>query len=229
VPNLAGLLLASRDGILSQGQLAIMALLAVAFLVLAIMVERARRNVRTRFAERQVGDRRLQGPSVELAFKLNPGGIVPAMVATWILLIVVIVTQLAATALGQHGPGGWLASLAPGRPLHLAISFVVIILFSFVYTAFLHDPEQLARQLETHGGTVDDLAPGTTTADYLDATLSRVTALGAIYLAAIMLLPIMLAGWLGVPFAVGGIWLLVLVCMTLDVEAQVRALLSQPR
>lgn len=223
--NVVGSIEAAQVGILSQEKLVGMALLAVAFTVVAVAVERARRHVGLRFADRQVGDRHMGGQSVKLAFKLNPGGIVPPLVASWILLIVVIVAQIGARAAGQRGNGDWLAILVPSHPLHLALSGVIIILFAFVYAAFLHDPERLARHLATHGGAVTELAPGTSTADYLDDTLSRVTALGAVYLVAIMLLPLALAEWLELPFAVGGTWLLVLVCVTLDIETQVRAYL----
>ena len=178
----------------------------------------------------RVGDREIAGQSVALAFKLNPGGIVPALVGSWIVLIVAALAQLAAWVLGVHGgPTGVPPSLTPGQPLYLALSAVVFILFAFVYTAFLHDPERLARQLQAQGSAVADLTPGTATADHLDDTLSRLTALGAVYLAAIVLLPIVLAQWLGIPFTVGGAPLLILVCMTLDIEAQVRALQARPR
>jgi preprotein translocase subunit SecY len=227
--NLAGLLEASHVGFLSQEQIAVMAIIAVGLTAVVVGVERARRLVLVRFAEQQVGDRRIGPQSVELAFKLNPGGIIPAVVASLSLLIVLIAAQLATGALGVQGPGRGLVGFVSGQPFHVAFSAVVIILFAFVYTAFLHDPERLARQLAIRGGTIAELAPGTPTADYLDDMLSRVTTLGAVYLAAVMLLPIALAGWLGLPFAIGGVSLLILVCMTLDIEAQVRALLSRPR
>lgn len=227
--DLAALLEAGRAGILSEGTLIAMGLGAIAFTVLAVVVERSRRHIRIRFAERRVGEREIAGQTVALTFKLNPGGIVPALIGSWVVLIVAAVTQLAALMLGMHGgPGGFLPSLIFGQPLHLVLSAVVIILFAFVYTAFLHDPERLTRQLEAQGGALAEPVPGTPTADYLDDTLSRLTALGAVYLAAIMLLPIALAQWLGVPFAVGGASLLVLVCLTLDIEAQVRAMMARP-
>jgi len=227
--DLAALLGAWREGLIPQGKLIAMALIGLAFTVVAVTAERARRRIRIRFEERQIGERRIEPQSVELAFKLNPGGLVPVLFGSLILLFVATTAQLVAWLLGLRGPADWLAGLADGRPLHLAVSAVVIILFAFVYTAFLHDPERLAGQLQTQGGTIPELAPGTSTADYLDDTLSRLTALGAVYLAAIMLLPTALANWLGVPFVVGGASLLILVCLTLDVEAQVRAYLAPPR
>jgi preprotein translocase subunit SecY len=226
--DLAALLEAERQGILSEGTLIAMGLGGVAFTVVAVVVERARRRIWIGFAQRRIGDREIAPQSVALTLKLNPGGIVPALVGSWIVLIVAGVAQLAAWVLGVHGgPTGIPPSLTPGQPLHLILSAALTILFAFVYTAFLHDPERLTRQLETQGGAVADLMPGTPTADYLDDTLSRVTALGAVYLAAIVLLPIALAEWLRVPFTIGGAPLLILVCMTLDIEAQVRALWSR--
>lgn len=226
--DLAALLEAKRQG-LSDGLLIAMGFGALAFTVAAVAVERARRRVSIRFADRHVGDREIAGQSVDLAFKLNPGGIVPAAFGSWIVLIVAAAAQLAAGVFGIHGgPGGVPPILTPGQPLYLALSAVLIILFAFVYTAFLHDPERLVRQLDAQGGAVAEVAPGAPITDYLDDTLSRLAALGALYLAAIMLLPIALAQWLGVPFAVGGASLLILVCLTLDIEAQVRAMMARP-
>lgn len=224
--NLADLLEASRAGFLSEEKLIAMTVMAVAVTAVVVAIERARRLIAVSFAERQVGDRRIARQSAELAFKFNPGGIIPAVVASWIVLIVIVVAQLLARGFGQRVADDWVASLAPGRPLYLVLSALIIILFAFVYTAFLHEPDRLARQLEVRGGSIIGVMPGSPTADYLDDTLSRVTALGAVYLAMIILLPVVLAHWLGLPFAIGGTSLLVLVCLTIDVEAQVRALLS---
>jgi preprotein translocase subunit SecY len=224
--NLGGLIEAARSGIFPGWKLIAMAAIAAAFTTAVVVVECARRLVWVRFPERQVRDRCIGRQSVELAFKLNPGGIVPALVASWVLLIVIVVAQVVAWWVGQRGPDDWLAGLAPGRPLHFVLAALIIIAFAFVYTAFLHDPERLARQLGAHGGAVAELVPGTPTADYLDDTVSRVTALGAVYLAVIVLLPMALAKGLGLPFALGGASLLILVCVTLDIEAQVRALLA---
>lgn len=227
--DLFALLEASRAGLISEAKLIAMALIGLAFTIVAVTTERARRRIWVRFEARQIGERRLERQSVELVFKLNLGGLVPALVGPWILLIVAVATQFVGWLLGLHGSANWLTALADGRPLHLAIAAVLTILFAFVYTAFLHDPEQLARQLHAQGGTVAELVPGTPTADYLDDTLSRLTAIGAVYLAAIMLLPIALAYWLGLPFAVGGASLLIVVCLTLDIEAQVSTYLAPTR
>jgi preprotein translocase subunit SecY len=228
VRDLLALLEASREGLIPGAKLTAMAFIGLAFTVVAVTAERARRRIRVQFAERQIGEQRLEHRSVELVFKLNPGGIVPALFGPWILLIVAIMAQLATWAFGLgSGAMDWLTGLTDGRPAHLAVAAVITILFAFVYTAFLHDPERLARQLDAQGGTIAELAPGTSAVDYLDDTLSRLTALGAVYLAAIMLLPTALAYWLGVPFAIGGAALLIVVCLTLDIEAQVRALWSR--
>jgi preprotein translocase subunit SecY len=224
--NFAGLIEASHARLLSQEQVVAMVMMAIAFTAVVVAVERARRLIWVRFAARQIGDRHIEEQSAALAFKLNPGGIIPALVASWLLLIVLAAVLIAAKALGLHGPGQEGMSFAQGQPFHLAFSAVVIIVFAFVYTAFLHDPERVARQLEAHDGTIAEHTPDMPAADYLDDTLSRMTAFGAVYLTVIMLLPVTLAPWLGLPFAIGGTSLLVLACLTLDIEAQVRALLS---
>jgi len=192
--------------------------------VLVVTMERARRCLPIRFAERQAGARMLPSRSADLALKLNPAGIMPAVLASWLTLIVVGAVSLVAWLAGKDGWNGDLTfGLGYGTPLHLLVSAAIILFFAFVYTAFVCDPEDMAEKLEKNGGTLPEVASGEATAAHLDHVISRTAAIGAAYLAFLILLPEILIRYLGATFDFPSASLLVLVCATLDIEAQVRA------
>ena len=232
--DIATLLQASRAGLVSQNALMALALIAALVTLAVVAVERARRRIPIEFATRRVGERQMAGQSVELAFKLNPAGILPALFAGGLIAIglfaaeiagLLIAGRSACMAARRHRASLTLRPLAPYRH-HGAAD---LRRHPFVYTAFLHDPERLAERLRGCGGSIPGVAPGEPTADYLDDIARRLTCCSARSISRLMmLLPIALADWLRVPFVVGGASLLVLVCLTLDIEAQVRALMARP-
>jgi len=222
----AGTLELNRQGVISSGVIAISELLTFAVVALIVAVERARRRLPVRFAERQTSAGTLPSQTTDLVLKLNPAGVMPVVMASWVLSIVFAPLMLAALYQGRRLPAGMIDVL--GMPLHQLVYAALIALFVFVYTAFVSDPEQMAHRLTTHGGVIPNIAPGDATAEHLDGLLTRVAAIGAVYLAFLMLLPELLITFLQVPFYLGGIPVLTLVCTTLDIEAQVRGLLETP-
>jgi preprotein translocase subunit SecY len=221
--QIAELLVSNRLGTLTSSML--LALVTVAVAALVVMLERARRRLPIRFAERQAGTRVLPSQSADLALKLNPAGIMPALLASWLPLIVVAAVNLAALLAGKDG--GWIGDLTfglgYGTPLHLLVGAAIILFFAFVYTAFVCDPEDMAEKLEKNGGALPEIASGEATAAHLDHVISRTTAIGAAYLALLMLLPEILISYSGATFSFPSVSLLIMVCATLDIEAQVRA------
>jgi preprotein translocase subunit SecY len=221
--QIAELLVSNRLGTLTSSML--LALVTVAVAALVVMMERARRRLPIRFAERQAGTRVLPSQSADLALKLNPAGIMPALLASWLPLIVVAAVNLAALLAGKDG--GWIGDLTfglgYGTPLHLLVGAAIILFFAFVYTAFVCDPEDMAEKLEKNGGALPEIASGEATAAHLDHVISRTTAIGAAYLARRMLLPEILISYSGATFSFPSVSLLIMVCATLDIEAQVRA------
>jgi preprotein translocase subunit SecY len=224
--TIGGMLDIGRMGILSPAASAAVLLLVVATIAFVVAMERARRLLPIRFPERQVGGRTLASQSVDLAVKLNPAGMVPAMLASWLLGYTIV---FAIVSDGENSPNGIAESLSHGRPLSLVIFTALIFLFTFLYTAFVGDPTRAAENLETYGGVISDIAPGEATAEHLDGVLTRTAAIGAAYLTLLILIPDLLITYLAVPFYFGGIPLLILVCTVLDIEAQVRGHLAQAR
>jgi preprotein translocase subunit SecY len=209
---LAGTLELGRQGALSGGLILRVLIFAVALTGLIVFVELARRRLPVEYPRRQVGMRMIEGRS-HLSVKLNAAGVIPAIVAAWLL------AQLLAILSLTSGPGlGW----GHGRPLHMVVYALAIALCALFYTAFVLNPERLAADLDKRGGIIPGLAPGEPTAEHIDGAISRTAMLGAVYLALVCLIPEILVAYAQVPFYLGGIALLVVVCTMLDLDAQLK-------
>jgi preprotein translocase subunit SecY len=115
--------------------------------------------------------------------------------------------------------------LGHGRPLFLILYVALIVFFAFFYTAIVFNPTETADNLKKHGGFIPGIRPGERTAEYIDYVLSRITVIGAGYLALVCLLPEILISYAAVPFYFGGTSLLIVVSVTMDTVAQVQGYL----
>ena len=106
-----------------------------------------------------------------------------------------------------------------GQPLYLAIYISLIVFFAFFYTAIVFNPDETADNLKKNGGYVPGIRPGPPTSDYLDFVLTRLTAIGATYLAAVCILPEILISKYSIPFYLGGTSLLIVVTVSMDTVA----------
>ena len=220
---LIGTLELGRQGALSAGL--IIALFVFAFIVVAMFIvfmERAQRRLLVQYPKRQVGNKMFQGDASHLPLKLNTAGVIPPIFASSLLLLPITVANFSA---GQ-GPE-WLntvtAMLGRGQPLYILIYVSLIIFFAFFYTAIVFNPKETADNLKKYGGFLPGIRPGDRTAEYIDYVLTRITVVGALYLAAVCVLPeILIAEW-GVPFYFGGTSLLIVVSVTMDTVAQIQS------
>jgi preprotein translocase subunit SecY len=185
-----------------------------------VVIELARRRFPIDYSHHQIGDRVFDGLSSSLQIKLNPAGILPAILASWLLSIALIAVSFIVDA------DLITTYLVPGRPAYLALDAILIFVCALFYAAYVFNPEQAAEDLRKQAGAIRSIAPGETTVAYLDSAVSRVVLFGAAYLAVICLLPDVLRLYLHVPFYFGGVSLLILVCTVLDFGHQVRGHLS---
>jgi preprotein translocase subunit SecY len=220
---IAGTLELGRTGALSA--LAIVAIVVVAVGVIAfiVFIERAQRRVLIQYPKRQVGMKVMEGQSSHLPLKINTSGVIPPIFASSLLLMPLSVAQFTA---GADAPA-WLttmtALLGRGQPLYIGLYVALIVFFSFFYTAVVFNPDDTADNLKKHGGFIPGIRPGKNTAAHLDFILTRLTVLGAAYLAFVCILPeILIAEW-SVPFYFGGTSLLIVVTVTMDTVAQIQS------
>jgi preprotein translocase subunit SecY len=219
---LASLFELARTGSLSTFMLLLLVALMLAVVVVIVFMERAQRRIPIQYPKRQVGNRMFQGDSSHLPLKLNSSGVIPPIFASSLLLLPITAAQF----MSGSGPE-WLntivALLGQGQPLHLSIYVAMVIFFTFFYTAVVFNPQETADNLRKYGGFILGYRPGQKTAEYIDYVLTRITTVGAIYLAAVCVLPEILISRAGVPFYFGGTSLLIVVSVTMDTVAQVQS------
>jgi preprotein translocase subunit SecY len=215
-----------RQGAISTGLILVVVVMAVAVITFIVFMERAQRRLLIQYPKRQVGNRMFEGQSSHLPLKLNTSGVIPPIFASSLLLLPTTVSSFTATS-GQAP--GWLTTittqLSHGRPLFLVLYVALIVFFAFFYTAIIFNPTETADNLKKHGGFVPGIRPGERTAEYIDYVLSRITVIGAAYLAIVCLFPEMLISYAAVPFYFGGTSLLIVVSVTMDTVAQVQGYL----
>jgi preprotein translocase subunit SecY len=219
---LAGTLELGRQGALSSFIIIALFFMAIAVVAFIVFMERAQRRLLVQYPKRQVGNKMFQGESSHLPLKLNTAGVIPPIFASSLLLLPITVAQFSA---GQ-GPD-WLnqitALLGRGQPFYLALYTFGIVFFAFFYTALVFNPKETADNLKKYGGFIPGIRPGERTAEYIDFVLTRITVVGAAYLALVCLLPEMLISQAAVPFYFGGTSLLIVVSVTMDTVAQVQS------
>jgi preprotein translocase subunit SecY len=212
----------SRTGSISPAILVFFLALALAVVAVIVFFERAQRRLLVQYPKRQVGNKMFQGEASHLPLKLNPSGVIPPIFASSLLLLPITVAQFSA---GQ-GPD-WLntivAMLGSGQPLHLAVYAAMIIFFTFFYTAVVINPKETADNLRKYGGFLPGIRPGDKTAEFIDYVMTRITVVGALYLAAVCVLPEILTSYAGIPLYFGGTSLLIVVSVTMDTVAQIQS------
>jgi preprotein translocase subunit SecY len=218
---IVGTLELGREGALSTTIILAVGVMAVGVITFIVFVERAQRRLLIQYPKRQVGNRMFQGDSSHLPLKINTAGVIPPIFASSLLLLPVTVANFSAGS----GPG-WLttvtALLGRGQPLYLALYAGMIIFFAFFYTAVVFNPSDTADNLKKHGGFIPGIRPGKNTAEYIDYVLTRITAVGALYLVLVCLLPQFLIDYAGVPFYFGGTSLLIVVSVAMDTVSQIQ-------
>lgn len=212
-----------RTGALSTWFILFIMALVVVVLGVCVFFERAQRRILVNYPKRQVGNKVYGGEASHLPLKLNTSGVIPPIFASSLLLFPLTLASF--TDIQQKG--GWLSdvitSLGHGKPLFMVLYAVLIVFFSFFYTAVVFNPVETADNLKKYGGFVPGIRPGKNTADYFDYVLSRLTVLGAAYMVVICLLPEILMSKGAVPFYLGGTSLLIVVSVTIDTISRIQS------
>jgi preprotein translocase subunit SecY len=211
-----------------QGDLNILALLAIAFMAVAtvgfvVFMERGQRRITINYAKRQQGNRVFAAQSSHLPLKVNMAGVIPPIFASSILLFPASMGQW----FGQGEGMDWLQNVAlalgPGQPLYILLFSVAIIFFCYFYTAIVFNPKDVADNLKKSGAFIPGIRPGEQSARYIDTVLGRLTLFGALYITAVSLMPQFLVVAANVPFYFGGTSLLIVVVVVMDFMAQVQS------
>jgi preprotein translocase subunit SecY len=195
--------------------LLILAIVMMVVIGVIVFVERGQRRIPIQYAKRVVGRKTYGGQSTHLPLKVNTSGVIPPIFASSLLLF-------PATLAGWFPFLGALqTALSPGTWIYNVIYVGLIVFFAYFYTAVTFNPVDVADNLKKNGGYIPGIRPGKSTATYIDFVLSRITFGGAMYLAAICVLPTIITDEFGVTFYFGGTSLLIVVGVALDTVQQI--------
>lgn len=198
--------------------------------IATIMIIQGHRRIPLQYARRIVGRREVQGGSSYIPLKVNYAGVIPVIFASSLLMF--------PATLGTFiGKGNWIGEVAgwlsPGSTLNLVLFIALIVFFTYFWTATQFRPDQIASDMKKNGAFIPGIRQGKPTQDYLEATMNRITLLGAAFLAAIAILPTIIGRFLGVSQTIsyffGGTALLILVGVVLDTMKQVESHLLMKR
>tara|TARA_Y100000588_G_C14156864_1_gene883030 strand:- start:50 stop:1348 length:1299 start_codon:yes stop_codon:yes gene_type:complete len=207
--------------------MALAVLLAFLFITASIVfLEKGERKIPVQYARRIVGNRVYGGQSSYIPFKINSAGIMPVIFASTILRF----PYMLATMLSSKLPmvSNALLAVSSGPFLYVA-EFLLIIMFSFFYTALAINPEELADNIKKNGGFIPGVRPGKQTVNYFEYLLNRIGLVGAVYLATLALLPAILQLLFGVPFEESGTSMLIVVGVALELSSQIESYLIEHR
>lgn len=233
----AGIPTGIRDtlNLLSNGELsAVNLLIVVAIMLLSfwliIYIERAFRKVPVQYAKRVVNNRVFGGQSSHLPIKVNISGVMPPIFASALLGFPTTISQF----VPQDSPVKvYFSSIeqmfVPGRMLYNVVFIGLIIFFAYFYASIQFKTDDISENLRKNGGFIPGIRPGDQTTQFLNTIVSRLTLVGAIYVALICIMPAVLLNYAKVPFYFGGTSLLILVGVAIDTMAQAEGFMISQR
>jgi preprotein translocase subunit SecY len=200
----------------------IMPFIAIGVVAAVVFVQEGQRRIPIQYAKRVIGRRMTQGGQTYLPLKVNMAGVIPVIFAASVMAIPPTIGQL----LGQNRAGfgtDLYNFFSPASWHYVAGECLLIILFTYFYTAVTFNPVDQAENLRKYGGFIPGVRPGRPTAEFLDRILARLTFPGALFLAAIAALPTILINQTSASFAFGGTSILIVIGVALDTMKQLEA------
>ncbi len=210
-------------GTLSIFEIIILGILMLGITASIVLITQGQRRVPVQYPQRIKGRKMYRGQSSHIPLRVNAAGVIPIIFAQSIIMfpgtIAAFMTDtpvgnLAEIIQAWFSPDHWFYSISYG---------LMVVFFTYFYTAIIFNPVDVADNLKKYGGYVPGVRPGKRTADYIDRILTRVTLPGSIFLALIAVVPYWFIYWMDVPFYFGGTGLLIIVGVALDTLQQIEA------
>ncbi len=205
--------------------------IALTFLVIAsvVFINQSVRKVPVYYAKRIKGNRMYQTASNFLPLRLNQAGVIPIIFAVSFVLF----PQMIGNYL-QYSSNGTIKAISqflvvvfkPSGLVYNVFYFLLVVIFTFVYTMIIFNPQKIAEEIQKHGGFIPGVRPGESTKNYLQSILLKLTSIGALFLGVIAIIPSIISGLTGISnFAIGGTSILIVVSVVLEtlksIESQV--------
>lgn len=203
------------------GVFIILILIMLAVVMAIVFMQAGQRRIRVQYAKRIKGRKVYGGQSTHIPLRVNTAGVIPVIFASSIIMF----PQTILTFVG--GQGGIVEQIAsylrPGQIGYIILDVILIVFFTYFYTAVVLNPVDMAENMKKYGGYIPGIRPGKKTAEFIDRILTRITLAGALFLAAVDVMPTVLIRFLNVPFYFGGTGLLIVVGVALDTMRQVES------
>ncbi|MDR1333521.1 MAG: preprotein translocase subunit SecY [Holosporales bacterium] len=209
-----------KQGALSVMSLFILLVLIVGIIAFIVFMEKANRKIPIQYPKRQtMAGMPAHQQNTHLPLKLNNAGVIPPIFASSILLLPMTVAGF--TDVDPESILGIISrTFSHGQPLYMVCYVGAIVFFAFFYTALMFNPKDTADNLKKSGSYIPGIRPGESTSNYIEAILTKLTLIGAIYLCFICMLPEILLSQISLPFYFGGTSLLIVVNVSIDTVAQ---------
>ena len=201
-------------------------IIAVVVIAGIVFITEGQRNIPISFARRVRGNKMYGGTSSHLPLKVNQAGVIPIIFAMSVMLLPGMVANFFASS--QNEMVGQVArqtvALFDNQLFYGAFYFVLVVLFTYFYTAVTFDPKQISENVQRQGGFVPGIRPGRHTAEYLHKTLNRITLTGALFLGLVAVLPFIMRAILDIPsLIIGGTGILIVVSVVIETVKQIES------
>lgn len=205
------------------GMLPLITLFVVFVVVIGgvIAIQKGQRRIPVQYAKRVIGRKMYGGQGTHIPLRVNQAGVIPIIFASAILLFPATIAQFFQNLAFMKSMS---EALSPGQPLYLVLYVILIIVFTFFYTAITFNPANMADNMKKYGGFIPGIRPGKSTTVYIDHIMTRITLSGALFLAAIAILPDILIKITGITtFYFGGTSVLIMVGVALETVQQIES------
>ena len=214
-----------QDGAISAVTLVILVVIAVLVIAGVVMIQEGQRRIPVQYAKRVVGRKMYGGQSTHIPIKVNQSGVIPIIFSLSLLSFPLTITYFFPNTAFTEWVTKWSSpSGNPGVWIYGVLNIILIIAFTYFYTGITFNPNEVANNLKANGGFIPGIRPGKATEDYLNKVMSRITIVGAIFLALVATLPTIISVLTSLQIHFGGTSLLIAVGVALET---VRALENQ--
>ncbi|MBQ6998850.1 MAG: preprotein translocase subunit SecY [Clostridia bacterium] len=211
-----------KAGALNIWALIAIAVIAIAMVVFVVFINDAERRIPVQYAKRMVGRKMYGGQSTHIPIKVSMAGVIPIIFAMSIMAFPSTLMNL----FGAPTGGFWLKVLnvlSPNSWFYIVMYVLLIIFFTYFYTAIQFNPIEIANNMKKNGGFVPGIRPGKPTSDFISRILSKITLTGALFLGVIAALPLIMGKFIGFQISIGGTSLLIMVGVALETVKQIES------
>ncbi len=214
-----------RDGQVSVISIIIFLIFALAVIVGVIEVQQGTRKIPVQYAKRVVGRKMYGGQNTHIPIKVNQAGVIPVIFSLSILQFPLTITYFtdSTSAFTQFITKYLSPSGNPGVWIYSVLNIVLIMFFTYFYTAITFNPQEVADNMKANGGFIPGIRPGRPTVEYLSRVMTRITFVGAIFLAVIATIPTIIGNFTALQIQFGGTSLLIAVGVALDTMKQLES------